>query len=123
MFLTFDAPTRDSCTARRQPSNTPLQALTIMNDDAFIEMAKALAQRMNANGGSPRQKIERGCRLITLEKPSRAVITTLTQLYQRSLTDYSKDPDTSSKLGSTPELSALTLVANTLLNLDLSLTR
>ena len=41
VFLTFDAPTRDSCTARRLPSNTPLQALTVLNDPAFLAAATA----------------------------------------------------------------------------------
>jgi hypothetical protein len=53
VFLTFDAPTRDACTARRLPSNTPLQALTALNDPAFIEMAQSLANRMEAGRRAP----------------------------------------------------------------------
>lgn len=123
MFLTFDAPTRDACTARRQPSNTPLQALTTMNDPAFIEMAAALSDRMEAGGGTPLQRIERGCRLFSLEKPSGAVLGSLMKLYESALVDYRNDPVASAQIGSTPEKAAMVLVANTLLNLDSSLTR
>ncbi len=123
MFLTFDAPTRDVCTARRLPSNTPLQALTVLNDPAFIEMAQALSSRMETDGGSPREMIERGCRLLTLDAPPRATVNALVKLYQGALADYRADTESSAKLGATPEQAALTLVANTLLNLDTSLTR
>ena len=123
LFLTFDAPMRDSCTARRLPSNTPLQALTVLNDPAFIEMAQALAGLMEKGGGSPREKIERGCRLLTLDKPPRTMLDSLAKLYAGALADYRADTDSAAKLGATPETAALVLVANTLLNLDSSLTR
>ncbi len=123
LFLTFDAPSRDLCTARRMASNTPLQALIALNDPAFIEMAQALVARMEENGGSTRQKIARGCRLLTLGKPPRALIESLAKLYEHALADYRADKDAAAKLGATPEKAALVLVANTLLNLDASLTR
>ncbi|MBK7998927.1 MAG: DUF1549 domain-containing protein [Verrucomicrobia bacterium] len=123
LFLTFDAPMRDFCTARRIPSNTPLQALSVMNDPAFIEMAQALATRMEKDGGPVKRKIERGCRLLMLDKPPRAMIDSLVKLYEGALTDYRADKETAARLGETPEKAALVLVANTLLNLDSSLTR
>ncbi len=123
LFLTFDAPTRDACTARRIPSNTPLQALTALNDPAFIEMARALAGRMEQGGGKPGEMIEHGCRLLTLDKPPRTTVTALEKLYDGALADYRADAASAKKLGATPEKAALTLVANTLLNLDSSLTR
>lgn len=123
LFLTFDAPMRDFCTARRIPSNTPLQALTAMNDPAFIEMAQALAGRMAKDGGSVKRQIERGCRLLTLDKPPRMMIDSLAKLYEGALADYRADKETAARLGETPEKAALVLVANTLLNLDSSLTR
>ena len=123
LFLTFDAPMRDFCTARRIPSNTPLQALSVMNDPAFIEMARSLSARMEKGGGSTRQKIERGCRLLTLDKPPRAMVESLAKLYDGALADYRADKNAAAKLAATPEQAALVLVANTLLNLDSSLTR
>jgi hypothetical protein len=123
LFLTFDAPMRDACTARRIPSNTPLQALTTLNDPAFIEMAKALAGRMEQGGGKPGEMIERGCRLLTLHQPPRTTVGALEKLYEGALADYRTDTASAKKLGATPEKAALTLVANTLLNLDSSVTR
>lgn len=123
MFLTFDAPTRDACTARRLPSNTPLQALTVLNDPAFIEMAQALAGRMEKGGGAPAEIIARGCRLLTLDPPPKAMVQSLIKLYEGALADYRADAAAAAKLGATPEKAALVLVANTLLNLDSSLTR
>jgi len=123
LFLTFDAPMRDLCTARRLPSNTPLQSLAVLNDPAFIEMAQAMSSRMGSEGGSLRQKIERGCRLLTLDDPPRTMVNSLVKLYDGALADYRADMDAAAKLGATPEQAALVLVANTLLNLDSSLTR
>jgi len=123
LFLTFDAPMRDACTARRLPSNTPLQALNTLNDPAFIEMAQALAGRMEAAGGSPRERIEAGCRRLTLDAPGSDLVSPLVNLYEGALADYRNDRSAAAHLGATPERAALVLVANTLLNLDPFLTR
>ena len=123
LFLTFDAPTRDACTARRMPSNTPLQALTALNDPAFIELARGLSERMDGGGRTVREKIEYGCRLLSLEAPSKQSLSSLTRLYLGALEDYRADAPSAALLSSTPEKAALVLVANTLLNLDTSLTR
>lgn len=117
-FLTFDAPTRDACVAKRAPSNTPLQALVTLNDPAFVELAQALADRMAEGGGKPADMIQRGARILTLDKPSRAMVKSLTRLYEGALSDYRADTELASKLGGKPERAALVLVANTLLNLD-----
>lgn len=123
VFLTFDAPTRDACTARRLPSNTPLQALTVLNDPAFLEMAQSLANRMEAVGDSPRARIRYACRLLTLEPPPPSMVDSLFQLYRGALQDFHASPGSADKLAPSPERAALVLVANTLLNLDLALTR
>lgn len=122
-FLSFDAPSRDLCTARRIPTNTPLQALVTLNDPAHLEIAAALARRMAATGGSPEKQIAAGCRLITLEEPPAALVAALTKLHTDTLADYRARPDLAAKLAPTPEEAALTLVANTLLNTDLALNR
>ncbi len=123
LFLTFDAPTRDACTARRIPSNTPLQALNTLNDPAFVEMAQALAGWMESAGLTPRDRIEAGCRRLTLEKPRAELVAPLVKLYEGAVGDYRNDLASAAQLGSTPERAALVLVANTLLNLDPFLTR
>lgn len=122
-LLTFDAPARDLCTARRMPTNTPLQALVTLNDPAFIELAGALAARMSRDGGSIAEQIARGCRLITLDEPPALLVASLSKLHDDALADYRARPETAAKLAATPEAAALTLVANTLLNTDLALNR
>lgn len=122
-FLTFDAPSRDLCTARRLPTNTPLQALVTLNDPAFIEMAAALAQRASTAGGSPRECIVRAVQFITLDEPPAGVVDALVRLHDAALEDFRRRPDESKKLASTLEAAAMTLVANTLLNTDLAMNR
>lgn len=123
LFLTFDAPTRDACTARRTPSNTPLQALATMNDPAFLEMAVAMAGSMSDGGGKPRDQIERGIRKLTLAAPPKAMVAALTELYGGALRDFQTKPEEARKLGGSPERAALTVVANAILNLDAFMVR
>lgn len=117
-FLTFDAPTRDSCTARRIPSNTPLQALVTLNDPAFVELAQSMAARMESAASTPKARIVYGAQLLTLESPPNPMVESLLNLYDSALADYRADLASSEKLGPSPERAALVLVANTLLNLD-----
>jgi hypothetical protein len=56
MFATFDAPSGEACVARREPSNTPLQALTLLNDVALIECSQALGRSAAAQGGSAEER-------------------------------------------------------------------
>lgn len=111
-LLTFDAPARDNCTARRIATNTPLQALATLNDPAYIEMAQALAKRMIAHGTGVPEQIAYGCRLITLSAPPEKMIDTLLRLHERALAEPGADAS-----------KALTLVANTLLNMDICFAR
>lgn len=122
-FLAFDAPARDLCSARRLPTNTPLQALVTLNDPAYLEMAVALSKRMVAEGGSVDEKITRVCQLITLDPPAPGLVAALTKLHAASLADYQSKPETAINLGGTPETAAMTLLINTLLNTDLALNR
>ena len=122
-FLTFDAPTRDLCTARRIATNTPLQALVTLNDPAHIEAAQALAKRMAAHSPDLAARLAFGYLLTTQQAATPAVIEELAALHSAALSDYRAQPDLAAKLGPTPEDAALTLTANTLLNLDAALTR
>ena len=71
-LATFDAPDREKCTARRAFTNTPLQALVLMNDPTYVEAARALAQRSLLEGGSDESaRIAYAFRLATARKPSR----------------------------------------------------
>ncbi len=123
LFGSFDAPPRDMCSKRRLVSNTPLHALTILNDEAFHEAAIALSKRMNAAAGSLDQRIAFGYRIITSRAitPDRAK--ELRELHQRLVPQYTAAPDEMKKLGATPEDAALAVLASVLLNLDESFTR
>src|SRR5207237_9992509 len=70
-LATFDAPDREKCTARRARTNTPLQALVLLNDPTYVEAARALAQRMIKEGGiSPADRVNFAFRLATDRLPS-----------------------------------------------------
>jgi len=120
-FLTFDAPTRDVCSARRISTNTPLQALVTLNDPAHIEFAQAFAKRMT--GSTPAERIASGYKMLKLEDAPAPVIDTLSKLQAEAMADYEKAPDESAKLAPTPAEAAMVLVANTLLNSDIALNR
>jgi len=120
-FLTFDAPTRDICSARRISTNTPLQALVTLNDPAYIELAQAFAKRMG--GATPAERLGSGYRMITLQEAPANVIATLSKLHADAKMDYEAAPAESAKLGATPDEAAMVLVANTLLNSDIALNR
>jgi hypothetical protein len=122
-FLTFDAPTRDVCTARRIPTNTPLQALATLNDPAHIEFAVAFAKRMTEAGSDLRSQLNHGYRLINLTDAPGYAIETLTQLHADAGTEYKSDPASAKHLAESPEQAALVLVANTLLNSDIAMNR
>ncbi len=69
-LVTFDAPDREKCTARRLPTNTPLQALVLLNDPTYVEAARALAQRALLEGGKdPARRIRYAFRLATARLP------------------------------------------------------
>ncbi|QEG20459.1 DUF1553 domain-containing protein [Mariniblastus fucicola] len=70
MYTTFDASSGESCVARRDASNTPLQALTLMNDPMFVEIAEALGKRMSEFEGEDAAKIEAGFRWVMTRKPN-----------------------------------------------------
>ncbi len=122
-FLTFDAPSRDICSARRLPSNTPLQALVTMNDPAHIEAARALAKRMAAHSPDPREQLAHGLLLTAQRHATPGWIDTLSSLLAEAAAAYQSKPEETAKLASTPEEAALVLTANTLLNLDAALTK
>jgi hypothetical protein len=122
-FLTFDAPSRDLCSARRLVSNTPLQALVTLNDPAHIEAAQSFAKRMSAHSANLPAQLAFGVLLATQQAASPAMIDELVSLHADCVSGYQKNPTDSAKLAETPNAAALVLVANTMLNLDSALTR
>jgi len=124
LFSSFDVPPRDMSSKRRLVSNTPLQALTVLNDAAFHEAALALSARMTeAAPDDLDAQIAHGYRIAASRTitPDRAK--ELGSLYQQLVTEYQTDTATMNQLAETPEKAALAIVASILLNLDESLTR
>jgi hypothetical protein len=134
-MATFDAPSREICTMRRVPTNTPLQALVTLNDPAYVEMAQSLGRRIVREGGiTAAQRARYGLRLALVHPPQEEQVATLVSLYDQELTRYRRDPDAAMKLATDPlgplpsgmdaaEQAAWTVIANVLLNLDGVLTK
>jgi len=134
-LMIFDAPDRETCIVRRVRTNTPLQALVLMNDPTYVEASRKMAERMmtQINGG-PDEKIAFAFRLATSRPPKENEIAVLRGIYQRQLSVYQKDPQAADKLlhvGESPindkldraDLAAWTMVASTIFNLDETLTK
>ena len=122
-FMTFDASSREVCTARRVVTSTPLQALVTLNDPVYFEAAQALAQRMKSAGTSLDEHIAWAWRAVTSSEPDPKDVSRLTRLYTSALVEYATNPELAAKAGGSPDAAGLTLVASTLLNLDKALTK
>ena len=134
-FATFDAPDREKCTARRAQTNTPLQALVLLNDPTFVEASRVLAQRALVEGGKDATaRISYAFRLATARKPTRQEIKVLRTLLDGRLGAYRQDRAGAMKLlavGESPrnprldvaELAAYTTVASVIFNLDETITK
>jgi mono/diheme cytochrome c family protein len=132
---TFDAPSRETCTVRRPRTNTPLQALALLNDVQFVEASRKLAERMMTEGGATAEsKATAGFRLATARAPRPEELAVLLGAFGQSLSEYVAHKDEANKLlavGISPkndqldpaELAAWTMVANMILNLDETITK
>jgi len=114
MMMNFDAAGRETCVVRELRTNTPLQALDLMNDVTFLEAARALAERMIRDGGpGEAERIAYGFSLVTARPPkSRESDILLSSLH------YYRDTSQND-----PELAAYTTVASLILNLDVTVTK
>ena len=124
---TFDAPDREKCTARRLMTNTPLQALVLMNDPTFVEAARVLAElTMKEGGKDDAQRITYAFERATARKPAARETTVLKEiLHRKTATEkliYIGDSVPDAKLNPT-ELAAWTTVASVILNLDETITK
>ncbi len=120
-FIAFDANSREVCTARRPRTNTPLQALVLLNDPVYIECAQGLARRMlKAGKGDLERGIRFGFRACTARLPNPAETEHLVRFYHQMVERYRKDLDATRKLTGTddPTLAGWVMVAHVLLNLD-----
>ncbi len=133
-FVAFDAPDRASCVVKRPRTNTPLQALTLMNDPVYVEAAVALAARILREQPAPevRPRLVHGFRLCLARSPSEVELGILARIHQRALTRYQDDPTAARALvagwpgaqtSDAAELAAWSHVATVLLNLDEMITK
>ncbi len=134
-LLAFDASTREECTVDRARSNTPLQALVVLNDPTYVEAAKVFAARILREGGrTEAERLQYAYRRAIQRKPTAAEANLLTRLYHQHLAQYQADRaaaaallkvgDTQPPAGVEPaELAAWTSVARVVLNLHETITR
>ena len=125
----FDAPSRENCSVRRERTNTPLQALTLMNDPQYVEAARRLAERVLSEEGAVEDKIDRMYRYALGDEAPDRFKETLMRSYARFQERFGEAPENAAKLvevGASPRaatddlvgFASLTMVASQIMNLD-----
>ena len=129
-YANFDAPSRETTCVARNRSNTPLQALNLMNDQTFLEAARGLASRMvSETGPGIADRIVHGFRLCLGRRPSEAELEELIALYRDQSVNLSgsapiaANSHSLSGMSESGDLTAWTSVAQVLLNLDETISR
>ena len=134
-MLAFDAPNREECTAQRAVSNTPQQALVLLNDPIFVEAARAFAERIIREGGkSASARVEWAMRETLSRTPEDHEVEVLRDLAKNHLKHFAGDPEAAQSalaIGASAapsdiaphELAAWTSVARAILNLHETITR
>ncbi len=131
-FMSFDAPSREVCTVRRPRTNTPLQALTVLNDPVYVEAAQGLARRMQSSARDPEAQAIYGFRLALARRPTPTELDRVMALYREEAEKFEKDTAAARAMvgddakaaiakespSEVADLAAWTVVANVLLNLD-----
>jgi hypothetical protein len=132
---TFDAPEREFCMVRRSVTNTPLQALVLMNDPTYVEASRKLAERILTEApASPYDRVKYAFRLALARPPTAAEIKVLLGVLNQQKVAFRESREAALKLlsvGESPrnekldvrELAAWTTVANVILNLDETITK
>jgi hypothetical protein len=136
LMATLDASAREACSVRETRTNTPLQALALMNDTAFVEAARALAERVLAEEGcsTPPERLAHAFRLVIARRPSAAEARILEEGFRRHRDRYRGDPASAEKLLAVGEhrpppgldaveLAAYAITSSLILNLDEAVTR
>jgi len=134
-LMTFDAPSREECTVNRVNSNTPLQALVLLNDPIFVEASRVFAENILKRGGQTLDaQINWAFERALSRKPTLPERRALVALHARSLAGFQRDPASARDFisaGDAPvakdlnavKLSAMMTVARTILNLHETITR
>jgi len=133
-LMAFDAPTRETCTVKRPRTNTPLQALVLMNDPTYIEAARVMAQKVILSTENDRKRIQRAFRLATGRLPDAEETKVLQRILDQQLDRYRKQPASAKRLLAVGESdrqksidashhAAWTVVCSLILNLDETVTK
>jgi hypothetical protein len=134
-MVNFDAAGREACTVRETRTNTPLQALDLMNDVAYVEASRVMAERMIREGGAtPEQRIAFAFRLATGRRPKTAETAVLLDSFHHYLDRFRSTDNAAMKLVSEGEhvrdkkldagnLAAYASAASLILNLDETVTK
>lgn len=123
-MLTFDGVSREVCTARRIRTNTPLQALTTLNDSAYIDAARNFAYRMQSTASDVKTQITKGFTMATYQQINEKSLNALVNLYNNALSQFKGNDDKICEMTggmskhTNAETAALIVVANAMLNLD-----
>ncbi len=122
-FMTFDSGSREECLPRRLRTNTPLQALVLMNDPVYLESAKVLATKLQRLGGSDDHRLSMAY-LWVLSRPIReSERTAMKKLLEDQVKLYSAKPEEAGKLGMNVEGAAWLMVINVLMSTDEAITK
>ena len=134
-MLNFDSSTRETCTVRTERTNTPLQALNLMNDVTFVEASRKFAERMYLEGGEiPSDRLAYGFEMATSRPPSGQESDILERAFAKQMESFREDPKAAAQLlaqGESPvhtrvkrtELAAYAMTAGLILNLDETVTK
>jgi hypothetical protein len=131
---TFDAPDRETCTVRRLRTNTPLQALILMNDPTYVEASRKLAERLLSATQSDKKRVELAFQLALARPPAQEELAVLLRIAQEQIAVYRGDQAAAAQLLGvgeaarnqgldSAELAAWTIIANVILNLDETITK
>lgn len=134
-LVLFDAPNREACVMRRSRTNTPLQALNLLNDVQYVEAARKMAERLVRQGGAePADKARFGFKLVVAREPRPSELAILLDLYNWQRRYFAENPQAAESLlsvGESPrdgqlpavEVAAWSMVCNALMNLDETITK
>ena len=127
--MTFDATSREACTIRRPSTNTPLQALVLLNDIQFVEAARALAELVLKQNASDSDRIKAAFRKLASRNPDARELAILGQVLTEQREQFSKTPEEAKKLAKVGEskadstlnpvdVAAFTMTVQTVINSD-----
>ena len=133
-LLTFDGPTREKCTMRRSRTNTPLQALQLLNDDTYVEASRVLAERVLREPGDDEVRLRQLWQRVLVREPGDEEIGLLLGLLGRQRERFVSNPESAARLLSigaadhdtkldAQEHATWTIIAQSVLNLDETLSR